>query len=310
MRILKESLPDLSRLSGQLKKADCFACVWHIFTNSTPEERSALTAGLKKGMPYIKIIEVLTRLYPEIDWEWKEMDDNRPNNWSIQFNQAAIVFYKELNRNGTVNHIKLSHYAILTSNQRGIPIIYDPQIKEYTYVDDLEFEFFFILNGYKKGTRELWEGQLPNRLTYSNITNTPSFHSEMEQFGLYMHHQNIQIDNLFRDPRTRDDDIIYFNLIGEDINRTNKWDLTNKRDKKIRRILNDKYMKLYRQLLQDGINVVKIEHPLHVTKTNYSSPPPKSKSKSKFNSASVRKHKRKLKRTIRLRTLEEYPENN
>ena len=104
-----------------------------------------------------------------------------------------------------------------------------------------------------------------------------------------------------------DEDIVHFNLIGEDINRINEWSLTNKRDKYLRRILNDIYMKMYRDLMRDGLNVVQINNPLHAKITNYSR---QSKSKkNKHNSASIRKHKRKLQRTIRLRTLEEYPEN-
>ena len=65
-------------------------------------------------------------------------------------------------------------------------------------------------------------------------------------------------------------------------------------------------MKMYRNLMRDGLNVVQINNPLHAKKTNYSR---QSKSKkNKHNSSSVRKHKRKLQQQIRLRTLE-YPEN-
>ena len=306
MRILKETLPDLNRLSGQLKKNDCFSCVWQIFTDSTTEERTSIAAGLKTGIKASKIIEILTRLYPEIDWEWTEMPDNRPTNWSIQFNHAAIVWYRHTNAL-PVNGKIMSHYSILASDQAGRPRLYDPQIKRYIYIDDLDFEYFYILNGYRHGTKELWEGQLPNRLSYINVAKTPSYQSEMEQIGLYLHHKNIQINKLFHDPDIMDEDIVHFNLIGEDINRINEWSLTNKRDKYLRRILNDIYMKMYRDLMRDGLNVVQINNPLHAKITNYSR---QSKSKkNKHNSASIRKHKRKLQRTIRLRTLEEYPEN-
>ena len=298
MRILKELLPNLSKLIGKLKKNDCFSCVWHIFTDCTTEERTSITAGLKTGIKASKIIEILTRLYPEIDWEWKEMPDNRPTNWSIQFNHAAIVWYKPTNAL-PVNGKIMSHYSILASDQGGRPQIYDPQIKKYIYIDDLEFEYFYILNGYRHGTRELWEGQLPNRLSYSNVATTPSYQSEMEQIGLYLHHQQLQIDELFRNQMTTDEDKIQFNLIGEDINRINRWALSNGRDKRQRRILNDSYMILYNRLLKDGVSdLVKLDNPIKKKSTNYSRQPKSKKSKSKHNSASKRKSKRRTKRVM------------
>ena len=267
MRILKDSLPRLDRVSGELRKNDCFSCVWQVFTGCSAEERASLVSGLKNGISANKIIEVLTRIYPEIDWTLKEMKSRRPEKNAIQFNQAAIVFYK-------LSDFAMAHFSILIVNDEHQLELYDAQKKKYRLTDELDFDLFLLLNGYKHGTFDLWDTPLQNKLTYSDVVKTQNDQSKMNKQYYQIIHYIKQFNYLFQDPSMMDLDLIEFNDIGKNINSINTWVLPQQ-FQHVRRILNTEYIKSYSNLIRDGFTVVKIINPLRYSR--------KKKSKTKKN---------------------------
>lgn len=236
MRIPIDLLPPIKSLPGSFRKKDCFVCTWCIFTDCSVEQRAEMTAASSTGVNTKKILNALTKVYPEHIWRW----DNYTNGGlprDLRPGQAAFIVC-------TVSP-KVSHVSILM-NQGEEYFLYDAQNMVIVPFDCLTKQYQ-LLNAYNG--ESLFEGKFPpRRIKYHLLSSYPNPEAEQHQIYYSTIHYLRKARKLFKEEFV-ENDIEELREIGNFINKLNDMKLVGRDQTGARYALNDIYTRHYKSLI-------------------------------------------------------------